>query len=209
VQVRVYDESGQLMPTMQCIINTNGTCAGGCPPEYNPLSDSHNTNEWVIPRVDDYHVEAACFSNASCQPEINVTAKVSVNKEYTKTLWVVPGWDTYIDFHIEPSPPPGKGNLEVHAYENGSEVEASVEIIGIGTRTTPFVEFLDPGSYDLTITFKGVTKTDTVVIVASETTRTEYSFTAAPSDGFPFKNLARFPRLYKFVYGIWLKRKKA
>jgi len=117
----------------------------------------------------------------------------------------------------EPKPEPTKGSLEVHVFEDGSEVAASVEIIGVGTRSTPFSESLDAGSYDLSVTFKGVVKTDTVVIVASETTRADYKYTAPVStpsatfpstdSEFPFKNLSRFPRLYKFVYGLWAKRK--
>lgn len=74
-------------------------------------------------------------------------------------------------------PPPGKGNLEVHAFEDGSEVGASVEIVGVGTRTTPFVEVLDPGDYTLNAAYQGQSQTETAAVVEGETVAVDFRFT--------------------------------
>jgi hypothetical protein len=80
----------------------------------------------------------------------------------------------------QPIPPEGKGTLEVNCLEDSTEVAADVNIASVGNYITPFTLDLDPGNYDLTITYKGVTKTDTVTIESGSTTKATYRYTTEP-----------------------------
>jgi hypothetical protein len=73
---------------------------------------------------------------------------------------------------------PGKGVLECHAYIDTQEIAASVEIVGVGTYTTPFSIELDAGNYILNATYEKQMQTKTATITEGTTTRIDFKFTA-------------------------------
>jgi len=77
--------------------------------------------------------------------------------------------------------PPAKGTLDCHAYADTKEVAASVEIVDVGTYTTPFTVDLDPGTYTLKAIYAGQTQERTTTIVEGQTTREDFAFAAPPS----------------------------
>jgi len=101
--------------------------------------------------------------------------------------------------------PSGKGALEVHAFTDTKEVAATVEIVGVETKTTPFVTYLDPGNYTLNAKYDTQTQTRTTTIVEGQVTREDFHFIAPPPTppkkptgilvlwGFPI--CSRFPNL--------------
>lgn len=94
---------------------------------------------------------------------------------------------TIIAYYEGAAPPPGKGKLHCVAYANGAQVEARVEIAGVGTYYTPFEVDLDPGSYSLTAYYKDQTDSVTAEIVEEFTTPVAFHFTAPPGPpGFPW-----------------------
>lgn len=72
----------------------------------------------------------------------------------------------------------GKGTLECHAYMNTEEVNAEVEIVGVGTYTTPFTVDLNPATYTLIARYADKEQTKTAEIKAGETTRIDFQFGA-------------------------------
>lgn len=72
--------------------------------------------------------------------------------------------------------PPGMGTLEVHAFANTEEVAASVEVVGVGTYTTPFTVDLAPGTYTLNATYNTQTQTKTATITEGVVTRVDFQF---------------------------------
>jgi hypothetical protein len=76
--------------------------------------------------------------------------------------------------------PPGTGILEVHAYANTTEVAANVEVVGIGTYTTPFTMNLTAGTYTLNAKYNTQTQTKTTTITEGQTTIENFYFKAAP-----------------------------
>lgn len=84
---------------------------------------------------------------------------------------------TYIqDFALSPIPT-SIGGLEVHTYEGPVEVVASVEIVGIGTYTTPLVRTLILGVFTLNTTYKTYpAQTKTVDIISQQTTKVDFQF---------------------------------
>jgi LPXTG-motif cell wall-anchored protein len=132
VQVRVYDENGQLMPTMPCIVETKGGCGGDCPPIYDPLPINCNTNEWVVPKTDDYHT-SNYMTSISGQPTLDIAVRVSVDKDYTQTLNSVHmGFDTYIDFTVGPNQPPDQTDGGVDWTPVAAAIGALVGLGGLG-----------------------------------------------------------------------------
>jgi len=81
-----------------------------------------------------------------------------------------------------PTAAPPQGTLEVHAYEDSVEVGASVEVVGVGTYTTPFTIPLNVGFYTLNATY-GVhpTQTQTVEILEGQTTIVDFNFVLPPT----------------------------
>jgi hypothetical protein len=76
--------------------------------------------------------------------------------------------------------PPGKGVLECHAYVDTTEVKASVEVVGVGTYTTPFTLNLAAGTYTLNAKYDTQTQTKTATITEGVTTRVDFTFAKAP-----------------------------
>jgi hypothetical protein len=74
--------------------------------------------------------------------------------------------------------PPGKGALEVHAFADTKEVAATVEVVGVETKTTPFVTYLSPGNYTLNAKYDTQTQTRTTTIVEGQVTREDFHFVA-------------------------------
>jgi hypothetical protein len=86
-----------------------------------------------------------------------------------------------------PPPPPGKGVLEVHAYADSREVEADVEVVGVGKYRTPFTMELAPGSYTLNASYKGQSQSTTVVVRAGEIAGVDFHFKAV---AIPWRDVA-------------------
>jgi hypothetical protein len=70
--------------------------------------------------------------------------------------------------------------LECHAYADGAEVSAMVEVSGIGRYGTPFTIDVAPGFYTLTATYGGAMQTMTVEVREGETKRVDFRFAAPP-----------------------------
>jgi hypothetical protein len=77
--------------------------------------------------------------------------------------------------------PVGVGTLEVHAFADTEEVAASVEVVGVGTYTSPFTIDLPPGTYTLNATYGTQTQTKTATITEGITTRVDFQFAKAPT----------------------------
>ena len=76
--------------------------------------------------------------------------------------------------------PVGQGILDVHAFENSTEVQASVEVVGVETRTTPFTMALTIGTYTLKATYKEYSaQSKTVNITEGFTTSVDFQFKKA------------------------------
>ena len=78
------------------------------------------------------------------------------------------------------TPPPGKGILDVHAKLDANEIIASVEIVGVGSYSTPFTLSLDPATYNLKCTVGSQTQTKTVALPSDQTVRVDFQFITAP-----------------------------
>jgi hypothetical protein len=76
--------------------------------------------------------------------------------------------------------PAGKGTLECHAYIDAEEVAVPVEIVGVGTYTTPFTVELNVGDYTLNATYDTQTQTKTVAVVEGAITKVDFKFSKAP-----------------------------
>lgn len=79
-----------------------------------------------------------------------------------------------------PAPIPPKGYLKVKAYQNSTEVAASVEVVGVGTYTTPFSLELDPGTYSINATYDTQKLGQTAPILDGQTTTVEFRFSIPP-----------------------------
>lgn len=83
----------------------------------------------------------------------------------------------YCEYTIT-APPPTRGILDCHAYADGYEVSALVEITETEEKfETPFMVSLDPDTYTLKAGFDTQTPTKTATIVEEETTRVDFEFT--------------------------------
>ena len=75
----------------------------------------------------------------------------------------------------------GAGVLDVQAFVDATtEVPASVEVVGVETRVTPFQLTLEPGTYTLKGTYQGQTQIKVATIYPDQTTYVKFLFT---SDG--------------------------
>lgn len=72
------------------------------------------------------------------------------------------------------------GIIDVHAFLNDTEVNASVEVVGIGTYTTPFSLELPPRNYTLNATYETYSDSKTVTVVAGEITPVDFTFVLVP-----------------------------
>jgi len=73
---------------------------------------------------------------------------------------------------------PGKGVLEVRAYADSTEVTASVEVVGVGTYSTPFTIEVDPGTYTLNAVYGTQTDSKTYNVPEGATITVDFHFTA-------------------------------
>jgi len=72
---------------------------------------------------------------------------------------------------------PGEGGLEVHAFMDDTEVEASLEIVGVGTYTTPIIVYLPVGTYTLRCTYNDQTQEREVTLEEGVTIKEDFYFT--------------------------------
>jgi len=77
-------------------------------------------------------------------------------------------------------PPPGKGVLSVSATKDTTEATASVEVVGVTTKTTPFTLDLDPGTYTLNATYDTEKQSKTATITEGKTTTVQFQFGVPP-----------------------------
>jgi hypothetical protein len=87
--------------------------------------------------------------------------------------------DSSKDFQIllVVAPPPGKGMLACDAFYDSERVAAQVEVVGVGTYTTPFTLELSTGTYTLNATYKEMRLTKRATIVEGQTTTVNFNFT--------------------------------
>lgn len=112
----------------------------------------------IMPQtVGDYQFKQ--WSDGDTNP--NKTVTLTADTQLTATYDYVP-------------PLPEKGRLEVHAFLGSTEIIAQVEIVGVGTFTTPFTQELDPNSYTLNLTYEGKTQTKTVTVTSEQTLRVDF-----------------------------------
>jgi hypothetical protein len=71
-----------------------------------------------------------------------------------------------------------EGYLEVHAYVDKTEVEATVEVVDVGTYKTPFTITIPAGTYTLNATYKDQKQTETATVKPNEKTIVEFTFKA-------------------------------
>lgn len=93
-------------------------------------------------------------------------------------VWIdsVVGAQEYIGRELPPPPPPNMGTLDCHAYYNDTEVGATVEVVEVGTYTTPFTLELAPGNYTLRCTYEDETKETLITIVDGQITTEDFRF---------------------------------
>jgi hypothetical protein len=82
---------------------------------------------------------------------------------------------------LPPPPPPGKGTLYCRAFANSTEVAASVEVVAVGTYTTPFSIELGPGTYTLKAAYQGQMREQVVAVVEEKITEVTFFFVKPPS----------------------------
>jgi len=70
-----------------------------------------------------------------------------------------------------------KGMLACDAFYESERVAAQVEVVGVGTYTTPFTLELDPGTYTLNATYRDMKLTKKATIVEGQTTTVNFAFT--------------------------------
>jgi hypothetical protein len=75
--------------------------------------------------------------------------------------------------------PPSTGTLAVTAIKNAASVAASVSVSG-QTGVTPVSFTLTPGTYSVTATYAGASLTQSVTIVAGQTTSVTFDFSVSP-----------------------------
>jgi hypothetical protein len=73
-------------------------------------------------------------------------------------------------------PPPGKGKLYCRAFANSDVVAASVEVVGVGTYTTPFSLNLNPAAYTLKASYQGQPKQTSAMVYEGKITEVSFSF---------------------------------
>lgn len=74
---------------------------------------------------------------------------------------------------------PGPGKIDCTAYFEGNAIVASVAISGVGTFATPFSVDVPAGARNLTATYQGVSKTQTVIVVSGQTTTVRFDFSTS------------------------------
>lgn len=102
----------------------------------------------------------------------NPVKQITLNSDLTITA-------TYELQSNDTQPPEGKGILEVHAFQNASEIEVEFQIEGEGifnTTSSGAIVELNPGSYIVTSTFNGETLQKTASINEGDLTRIDFQF---------------------------------
>lgn len=148
------------------------------PHEAPPVYGRFYVDGRLIREYDNYHYPRYEYNISFFIPKGTHTFRIEAEKDSSpRSAWCYFTLELP-EGEIPPPPPPTKGILECHAYANGVEVNASVEIEGIGTYTTPFTIELDEGVYTLVATYAGQTQVDKVWVVAGQTARSEFRFIA-------------------------------
>jgi len=75
-----------------------------------------------------------------------------------------------------PPPSPANGTLEVHAYCDSTEINSTVEVVGVGTYTTPFILDLEVETYTLNATYDEQTQTKMAEVMEGAVTQVEFYF---------------------------------
>lgn len=101
-----------------------------------------------------------------------------------RTIRLAEGEEKVIIAYYVTAPPPGKGKLVCTAYADSSSVAAQVEVVGVGTYTTPFELDLDPATYTLKATYQKQQKETTATIVEGKVTERTFKFIKEGAPGF-------------------------
>jgi len=122
--------------------------------EYSVLMDAQDFSQWE--------------DGSTANPR-----RITLSEDETKTITAYYG--------ITP-PPPGKGTLYCRAFANSDEVAASVEVVGVGTYTTPFSLDLNPATYTVKASYQGQPKQTPATVYEGKITEVSFSFvkTAPP-----------------------------
>jgi hypothetical protein len=123
--------------------------------EYSVLMDAQDFSQWE--------------DGSTANPRL-----ITLSEDETKTITAYYG--------ITP-PPPGKGTLYCRAFANSDEVAASVQVVGVGTYTTPFSLDLAPATYTLKASYQGQPKQTSATVVEGKITEVSFGFvkTVPPS----------------------------
>jgi len=112
-----------------------------------------------------------------------------------RTIRLAEGENKVITAYYISAPPPGKGTLYCRAFANSDEVAASVEVVGIGTYTTPFSLDLDPATYTLKGSYKSQTKQISATIYEGQITEVDFPFLKT-AEGFDWMTLILIGTLF-------------
>jgi hypothetical protein len=123
--------------------------------EYNVLMDTQDFSQWE--------------DGSTANPRL-----ITLSEDETKTITAYYG--------ITP-PPPGKGTLYCRAFANSDVVAASVEVVGVGTYTTPFSLNLAPATYTLNASYQGQVKQTSATVVEAQITEVDFSFVKTTPPG--------------------------
>jgi hypothetical protein len=110
-------------------------------------------------------------------PGTYTVSAVYGSQTLTSSATVIAGQNTPLNFAFAAP----TGNLEVHAYQDGTEIAASVTADG-KSGTTPVTFPFPPGTYTLTATYQDQTPpAQTVSLAAAQTVIVNFHFLAAPT----------------------------
>ena len=128
-------------------------------------ADNYNINMPVT--VGDYRFKQWNDGDTNPNKSINLTADIQLTATY--------------EYVAPPPPPPEKGRLEVHAFQNTTEIVVQVEVVGVGTFNTPFSQDVNPGTYILNMTYQDKTQTKTVTVTSTQTFRVDFQVSPSVS----------------------------
>lgn len=130
--------------------------------------------------------------------QVSITATADAN--YVFDNWLLDGSDVgssnpylltmnanhTIQPVFTPSPPPGQATLKVHAFAGENEVNAVFYIDGSGPYETTLngttVTLTAPGTYEITATWEGQTRTHSISLVSEEVKRLDMQFSSPQTE---------------------------
>ena len=133
---------------------------------FNQALSAGNYNINMPATIGDYRFKQWNDGDTNPNKSISLTADTQLTATY--------------EYVAPPPPPPEKGRLEVHAFQNTTEIVVQVEVVGVGTFNTPFSQDVDPGTYVLNMTYQDKTQTKTVTVASTQTFRVDFQISPPP-----------------------------